>query len=190
MRALWLFILSLMLATPALAQDVEVSLSTAPDGTRTLVHEVVIPADIDSVWTAVATLEGWRTWATPVARDVPGGDRFETSYNPAAVSGGSDTIEHEWLSRHAPRHVSYRTTRTPQGFPHAEAYLQTRSDITLTAEGPNATRVRLAGENYPAGAEGDALISFFREGNRMALQMLHQRFTTGPLDWAAMLAGS
>lgn len=33
------------------------------------------------------------------------------------------------------------------------------------------------------GAAGDALLSFFREGNRTSLQQLHRRFVTGPVDW-------
>lgn len=185
MRGLLVFLVGLMLATPVLGQSVEISTTDNPDGTRTMVHEIVIPADAGSVWEAVATPEGWMTWATPLARVVPDTDRFETSYNPAASPGGPDTIEQEWISRDAPSRASFHTTRTPTGFPHAEAYMRTVSTFTLTTEGDGATRVRLIGEGYPPGAAGDALIGFFRDGNRISLEKLRERFVSGPIDWAA-----
>lgn len=176
----------LLAGPPAQAQQVEVTLTTQADGTRALVHEVTIPAPISEVWNAVATVEGWRTWAVPLARAVPGSpDRFETGYDPEAAS----TIEQQWIERTAPRRAAFRTTRAPEGFPNADAYQRVISHFVLTPLGAGATRVRLEGSGYPAGPSGDVLIAFFREGNLSSLRQLRMRFVTGPVDWAAWRAG-
>lgn len=189
MRGLSAALLLLVAAAPAAAQQIDVSVVVEADGSRMLSHEIVIPAPPAAVWDAVATPEGWRTWAVPLARAVPGApDRFETGYDPAAAPGSASTIEQMWVERTAPTHASFRTTRTPQGFPHAEAYLRVTSSFTLVPVGATATRVRLTGSGYAAGPAGDALIAFFREGNRTSLQQLHTRFTTGPIDWAGRRA--
>lgn len=169
------------------AQDVSVAVTENAGPTRTLTHETVVPAAIGEVWIAVSTAEGWRTWAVPLAREVHGADRFETSYNPVALPGGPDTIEQEWLSREAPMRASFRTTRTPAGFPHAEAYRRVTSTFVLTPLGADATRVRLVSEGYAADEGGDALIGFFQEGNRTTLEQLKSRFVSGPIDWPSRL---
>jgi uncharacterized protein YndB with AHSA1/START domain len=174
-----LALLLVLLPLPVAAQEVTVS-----EQPHTLIHEIVIPASPAEVWDAVGTMEGWRTWATPLVREAEGSDRFETSYNPEAVSAGPDTIEQEWISRDAPRTVSFRTTRTPDGFPHAEAYLNVVSTFELTPRG-DATLVRLTTAGYPDDAAGAALMGFFREGNKLSLIQLHNRFVDGPVDWQA-----
>ena len=179
--------LLLLAASPAAAQQIDVELASETDGTRTLVHEVTVPAPLEEVWTAVATVEGWRTWAVPLAREVPGSpDRFETGYDAAAEPGAASTIEQQWIERIEPYRVVFRTTRTPEGFPHADAYVRVTSSFLLTPVGAAETRVRLTGSGYPAGPAGDALIAFFREGNRVSLRQLHRRFAAGPIDWTAL----
>lgn len=178
-----LALLLLLLPLPVAAQEVTVS-----DAPHTLIHEIVIPAAPSEVWEAVGTMEGWLTWATPLVRGTEGSDRFETSYNPDAAPAGPDTIEQEWITRDPPRTVAFRTTRTPEGFPHAEAYLNVVSTFTLTPSGEDATHVRLVTSGYPDDAAGEALMAFFREGNRMSLQQLHRRFVEGPVDWPARLS--
>jgi uncharacterized protein YndB with AHSA1/START domain len=178
--------LLLATAVPAAAQDVTVRVDTLTDGTRTMTHEAVIPAGPTKVWAAVATAKGWRTWAVPLVREGAGG-RFETSYDPSSPAGAPNTIEQQWIVRKAPRSASFRTTRTPKGFPHAAAYLQVVSTFTLMPEGPATTRVTLATAGYPPGAAGDALIAFFRSGNSIGLDQLKARFIGGPIDWKAAL---
>lgn len=182
MRGLIALLLTLP-GIPAAAQEIGIGVESTADGTRTLTHEVVVPAPPEQVWRAVATIEGWREWAVPLARVVPGSDRFETGYDPDAAPGAANTIEQQWITREQPRLVSFRTTRTPVGFPHAAVYLRVVNTFILEAEGSDATRVRLVGSGYAAGAEGDALIAFFREGNRSTLQQLHRRFVSGPIAW-------
>lgn len=181
--------LLLLAAVPAAAQEVDVTLTTEADGTRTLSHEITIPAPVTEVWRAITTVEGWRAWAVPLARQVPGSpDRFETGYDPGAAPGTATTIEQQWVTRESPHRAVFRTTRTPAGFPHAEAYRRVTSSFYLAPVGAAATRVRLTGTGYPTGPAGDTLTAFFREGNRASLQQLHRRFATGPIDWPTRLA--
>lgn len=177
--------LMLLVAMPAAirAQEVKVLLETESDGSRTLSHEILIPAKRAKIWDAVATVAGWRSWAVPLARPVAGTNRFETSYDPSAAPGSANTIEQEWIERSSPKRVSFRTTRTPAGFPHAAAYMKVISRFTLIRDSGNLTRVRLSGVGYPAGGEGDALIRFFTAGNSAALRQLYKRFTSGPMEW-------
>jgi uncharacterized protein YndB with AHSA1/START domain len=171
-----------LVASSAHAQQIDMTVTAQADGSRTLAHEVTVPAAIDDVWAAVATVDGWRTWAVPVARPVPGApDRFETAYGPDPASA----IEQQWIERTAPRRAVFRTTRTPRGFPHADVYGGVINRFTLTPVGAGETRVRLEASGYPAGAAGDTLLGFFREGNRTSLQQLHKRFVTGPIQWPA-----
>lgn len=167
----------------AAAPPIDVSTPTATDGLRMLVHEVIVPAPIAEVWDAVSTAEGWQSWAVPLARELPG-DRFETGYTP----GPDASIEQQWIERKAPTLAAFRTTRTPKGFPHADAYLRVTSRFLLTPVDARTTRVRLEGRGYPQGPAGDALIGFFVAGNRSSLEQLHARFVTGPIDWAARRA--
>lgn len=187
MRFLIALCVTVLCATSSEAQDVDVSLRTEADGSRTLVHTVTVPASPEQVWVAIATAEGWRTWAVPLARVTADPNRFETSYNPSAAIGAPDTIEHQWLERDAPRQASFRTTRTPAGFPHSEAYKAVTSTFTLTPLGDETTEVQLTGRGYPVSPEGEALVGFFREGNRTTLEQLRDRFAAGPVDWAARL---
>lgn len=180
--------LLLFAGAPAAAQEVDVTLTTEADSTRTLTHEITIPAPMTEVWRAIATVEGWRTWAVPLARPVTGSpDRIETGYDPGAAPGAPTTIEQQWVRREAPRRVVFRTTRTPAGFPYAEAYRRVTSSFNLAPVGVAHTRVRLTGTGYPPGPPGDTLIAFFRDGNRTSLQQLHMRFVSGPIDWPARL---
>ena len=173
----------------ATAQDVAITDRSEADGTLTLSHEVVVPASRDAVWAAIATPEGWRTWATPVSwvpADDP--DAIEGSYNPQARPGGTDLIRQRILARLPGRLFVFRTVRAPQGFPHFDVYQRVTSFIALESVDAGHTRVRLTGTGYADNEAGRLLFGFFRDGNRISLERLRQRFVSGPLDWAAIRA--
>jgi len=166
---------------------VAMSEATAPDGTRSLSHELTVPAPVDQVYAAFATAEGWRTWAVPHAWAVPGEDGLmETSYAPNARLGDPANIRQRFLAKVPNRLLVFRTVQFPPGFADAAAYARTTGVAEFEAVG-GGTRVRLTGSGYPAGAEGDRLMAFFREGNRTSLEQLRARFVTGPVDWAARM---
>jgi uncharacterized protein YndB with AHSA1/START domain len=167
------------------APEIAVSETRALDGTRLLVHETVIDAPVAEVWTAISTAEGWRSWAVPVAwtpESEP--DIIETSYSPSAAPGGAETIRQRILATVPGRMIAFRTVKAPAGFPDFEAFRRTTGMFELEAEGEGRTRLRLTGAGYPDDEVGRRLIGFFREGNRISLERLRQRFATGPVDWS------
>jgi uncharacterized protein YndB with AHSA1/START domain len=175
--------------TAAPAQEVSITDRHEADGTLTLSHEIIVPAARDAVYAAVATPEGWRTWATPVSwvpADDP--DGIEGSYNPQARPGGTDLIRQHFVARLPGRLLVFRTVRAPQGFPHFDVYSQVTIFIELESVDTGHTRVRLTGAGYADNEAGRLLFAFFRDGNRISLERLRQRFVSGPLDWAAIAA--
>jgi uncharacterized protein YndB with AHSA1/START domain len=174
-----LLLLALLAAIPAHAQDRTV---TEADGSRTLVTDVWVPASEDAVWDAVTTAEGWKSWAVPNAWKTA--DLLETSYAPGAKQGDPANIQHRLTTLLPGILLGFQTVRTPPGFPHAQAFMGVSQFFEFFPEGAG-TRVRLTGYHYPAGAEGDALLGFFSQGNRVTLDRLAARFGLAPLDFLA-----
>ena len=82
------------------------------------------------------------------------------------------------------------TSQAPEGFPNFESFRRTTGLFELEADGDARTRVRLTGAGYPDDEAGRQLLGFFREGNRVSLERLRQRFVTGPIDWSRMSPGA
>lgn len=189
MRAL--LIAAALIVTPAAGQTGDPQTRTEADGSRTLVVETLVPAAPAAVWQAISTAEGWKRWAAPSAWLVAP-DLLETSYNPAARAGDPANIRQRLVATLPGRLLVFRTVQTPPGFPHAAAFMGVTQFLELIPEG-SVTRVRLTGANYPAGAEGDALLGFFTTGNRTTLDRLAAALALAPLDfltghcWAAEL---
>lgn len=181
--------LLLLLPAAAPAQGVAVSERHEADGTLTLAHEVVVDAPQAEVWAAIATPEGWRTWAVPVSWIAPDDpDSIESSYSPAARPGDPSIIRQHFLARLPGRLLVFRTTRAPAGFPHFETYARVTHFLALDPVGADRTRVRLTGAGYADNEAGRQLLGFFRAGNRVSLERLRDRFVSGPIDWATVLA--
>jgi hypothetical protein len=188
MRRLFAFVLALLVPLAAQAQVTE-AIKVEPDGSRTLAHELVVPDSAAKVWEAVATIDGWKSWAVPSAwADPADPDSFETAYSLTAKPGDASNIVNRFIARLPGRIAVYRTVRTPAGFPHADAYRGVISFFEIEAIDDKQARVRLSGTNYPAGTAGDALLGFFRQGNRMSLEALRDRFVHGPVNWRKKLA--
>jgi uncharacterized protein YndB with AHSA1/START domain len=165
------------------ADVVEVSKSQALDGTHTLVHQTEVEAPVAKVWEAIATAQGWRTWATPVAWS-PEPGLIETSYTPTASPGDSSTIRQLILASVPGRMMAFRTIKAPEGFPHFDVYTRTTALFELEPVNDRRTRVRLTTTGYPDTEAGRQLLGFFEKGNRVSLDQLRVRFASGPLDWS------
>jgi uncharacterized protein YndB with AHSA1/START domain len=181
--------LALLIAAsmPAFAAPVSFEIRTEADGTATLSHEVVIPAAPQEVWAAISSIDGWKTWAVPagwVAAEQP--RVLETSYNPAARPGDAANIKNEFVSIVPGRQLVFRTVKAPEGFPHFDALSQVKQTFELTPEA-DGTRVRLTGTGYAKSEAGNAVLAFFKGGNKASLEMLRERFENGPIDWAEKL---
>jgi len=172
-----LIALALALAAPAAhAQTV----TTEADGSRTLTVETLVPAPPEAVWQAVSTAEGWKSWAVPAAW--LSGDILETAYDPAAQPGAANNIQQRFIERVPGQSLVFRTVKTPAGFPHAQAFMGVTHVLQLLPEA-GGTRVRLTDRGYPAGAEGEELLGFFKTGNQATVDHLAARFGLVPLDF-------
>ena len=112
-------------------------------------------------------------------------ESIEGSYNTAARAGDPSIIRQHFLARLPGRLLVFRTTRAPQGFPHFETYARVTNFFEIEAVDARRTRVRLTGAGYADNEAGRLLAGFFRDGNRVSLERLRDRFVSGPRDWAA-----
>lgn len=165
------------------AGDIAISEFRGPDGSHNLVHDLVVEAPSADIWKAVATAEGWKSWAVPVAWDSEP-DIIETSYSKGARPGDPSTIRQRILARIPGRMIAFRTVKAPAGFPDFDSFSRTTGVIDLEPLGPGRTRVRITGAGYPDTEAGRKLLGFFREGNRISLERLRERFVSGPIDWS------
>ncbi len=161
--------------------DVSAASSVNPDGSHTLVHETVVAAPTNEVWNAISTAEGWTGWAVPVAWWQ--GDLLETSYTAGAAPGDPSTIQQRIAAVVPGRLLVFRTVKAPQGFPNFETFRQVTHMLELEPSGEGRTRVRLTSAGYADTDAGRQLLGFFREGNRITLERLRDRFVSGPVDW-------
>ncbi|MNC87756.1 Polyketide cyclase / dehydrase and lipid transport [compost metagenome] len=128
------------------------------------------------MWAAIATPEGWTTWAVPAAWWVEGEpDVLETSYDPADTPGSASTIRQRFLARIPGRLLAFRTIKAPAGFPHWDSYRLVTSVFELEPAG-GRTRVRLTSTGYPDSEAGRELVAFFTRGNSETLEQLGARF--------------
>jgi uncharacterized protein YndB with AHSA1/START domain len=163
----------LALAAPSFAA----TKARAPDGTQLLSHEIVVDASPSEVWAAVSTVEGWKSWAVPVAWPAAP-DMIETSYSPAAKPGDPSTIRQQILLRLPERLLVFRTVKAPAGFPDFDTYAKVVSAFELEPAGEGRTRVRLTGTGYADSEAGRRLLAFFERGNQVSLEALKKRFAT------------
>jgi len=168
-------------------EPIDVSSRKSADGTYQLSHETVVDGSASDTWTAVATADGWKSWAVPVAW--MDGEMLETSYNAKASRGDDSTIRQQILASAPDRVLAFRTVKAPKGFPNFDTFRRVTQVIELEAVGANRTRVRLTGAGYADDEAGRQLIGFFTEGNRISLERLQRRFASGPIDWAKERSG-
>ena len=182
--------MALALGAPAI-QPVTARIAIEGSETQATIHEVVVPANSDQVWQAIATPEGWRTWAAPLVWADPGDPTiFESNYNPAAKPGDGGAIAQRIILVVPQRIYAFRTIKATSDFPNFEALKQVTWVFELVPEGTERTRVRLTGSGYPRTRGGDQLLAFFDRGNSVSLELLRQRFAQGPIDWATKRKGA
>lgn len=173
----------------ALACITAISALTAPlHADRTLVHEAVIDAPVDTVWSMFTTTEGASAWmAAKVEIDLRVGGSMRSSYNPQSTLDDEFTIVNRILAYEPMRMIATQNERAPAGFEWIEQFQQTWSVTYFEPLGPNRTKLRIVGLGFGDGPQWDQLYTFFEAGNQQVLDQLKRRFEPAPDDADAIL---
>jgi hypothetical protein len=81
--------------------------------------------------------------------------------------------------------LSIAATNAPPDFPDRELLADLATVIELEALSADRTRVTISMMGYGTDPKYDRLFGFFTNGNGLTLRQLSERFTSGPVDWAA-----
>lgn len=171
-------------ATPVASGPTGVTSCAEQVRARTLCQFVVVDATPADVWPLIATSEGWRSWATPVAHvDLRVGGEIETSYDPNAQIGAPGNIHNRIEAFSPERLLVIRIAQAPPRFPHAEEARTVTTEIALEPQG-SRTLVRVTMGRFAEGEAYDELYRFFDAGNAYTLNKLVERIENGPTNWA------
>jgi uncharacterized protein YndB with AHSA1/START domain len=174
-------------AAPAAASDPVRDLSYRDaTGHRVMKLSAVVRASLDDAWAAFTTDAGYQRWAAPVAHITLGNDgMMETSYDPAARIGVSDTIRNRIVAYEPERLLVIQNVHVPKGAPFDPVLTASiRTIITFAAVDKLHTRVTVSQVGYGDGAGYETMYGHFRAGNAFELRQLAQSFVTGPVDWS------
>ena len=157
---------------------------TEAGGNHVLQLALVIPAERKAVWDRFSTTEGYKAWATPMAKiDFGVGGLIEASYDSHAKLGDPDNIRNRIIAYSPQRMVVLKNENAPASLPGREKFGEIVTIIELADAGPGQTRVTLTGVGYRPGEPYDTLLKHFTWGNAYSLMMLKSSFVKGPIDW-------
>ncbi len=157
---------------------------TEAGGNHVLQLALLIPASRKAVWDRFATAEGYRAWATPMAKiDFGINGLIEASYDSRAKPGDPDNIRNRIIAYSPERMVVLKNENAPASLPGREKFNEIVTIIELADAGPGQTRVTLTGVGYRPGEPYDTLLRHFGWGNAYSLMKLKESFVKGPIDW-------
>lgn len=161
---------------PAPATGIADTSFVAPDGTRSIQLSGWLAAPPAEVYRTIATAEGWKTWAAPVAfGELALNGVLETSYNTDAKPGDPGNIKQQALELVPDRRVVFRTVQVPAGFPHGELYMKTIATLDLAPEA-SGTRLTFTHSGFGTGKDWDELHGFFVDGDKQTIEELQKLF--------------
>jgi len=162
---------------------------TEANGNHVLQLALVIPAPRKAVWDRFATAEGYKAWATPMAKiDFGVGGLIEASYDAKARVGDADNIRNRIIAYSPERMVVLKNENAPAALPGREKFGEIVTIIELADAAEGQTRVTITGVGYKPGEPYDTLLRHFGWGNAYSLMMLKTSFVKGPIDWKALEA--
>jgi len=141
--------------------------------------EVVIPADVATVWETLTTAEGVRSFLSP-------------SPQIELVPGGAYALFDGSLSKvlgFVPQRQLVVTGSAPLEFPNVRM-AGTWAVLDLAADGDNSTQLTMTCLGWQNGEEWDRAFDYFLKNNPVFLNLLRKRFTEGPLEWSAPTPGA
>ncbi len=158
------------------------------DGSQVLRLSLVVPAPRKAVWDRFATAEGYKAWATPMAKiDFGLGGMIEASYDSRARLGDADNIRNRIIAYTPQRMIALKNENAPKALPSREEFKQVVTTMEFE-DAPGGTRVTITGVGYKPGAAYDTLFQHFAWGNAYSLMKLKESFVKGPIDWRAVEA--
>jgi hypothetical protein len=168
------------------ADTVNTWVEGVPGGSRVVITEVVVPANLPTTWKAIASSEGWRAWAAPFVEFEPlqPGAVIESSYAPNASRGDKANIRNRVLAYLPERMLAFQAFGAPPGFPYADLLGSVFNVIELQAIDSRHTRVRLTGIGYRDEEKFRGIERFFVEGNQMSLKQLAKHLNGEVIDWS------
>lgn len=141
-----------------------------------LVQEVVVEAAVGDVWKAYVTAEGWKAWASPVAKvDLRAGGLIQTHYDPKAKIGDAGTNTLHIVNYVPERILTLRaelSERWPDVMKEDEGNLM--NVIVFEPIGESRTRLLSYGVGYRDVPAYDKLMEFFIPANEGLFQKLKE----------------
>ena len=157
---------------------------TEANGSKVLKLSLVIPAERKAVWARFTTTEGYKAWATPMAKvDFGLNGLIEASYDAKAKLGDADNIRNRIVAYIPERMLAQKNENAPASLPGREKFGEIVTIIELADAGPGQTRVSITGVGYKPGEPYDTLFSHFAWGNAYSLMVLKTSFVKRPIDW-------
>lgn len=162
---------------------------TEASGNHVLQLALVVPAPRKDVWARFATAEGYKAWATPMAKiDFGINGLIEASYDSKAKLGDPDNIRNRIIAYAPERMMVLKNENAPASLPGRDKFNEIVTIIELADAGPGQTRVSITGVGYRPGEPYDTLLKHFAWGNAYSLMKLKESFVKGPIDWKAVEA--
>ncbi|HEU5453458.1 MAG TPA: SRPBCC domain-containing protein [Terriglobales bacterium] len=159
----------------------------AGNGERVLRQEIVVPATLEEVWSAVSTSDGLRDWVAPTAEvELKTGGHWYTNYSPGSKIGDPGTIYNSVLSYVPMKMIAMKIGIAPPIFPKGPSDAGTLfAVLTLEDLGNRQVRVSEHMVGFGPGEDWDKVYRFFETGNAYTLGQLLKRFEVGPRRWVA-----
>ena len=150
---------------------------SAPVSTAPVVAEGVVEAPSATVWDAFTTKEGIESWMVAAGDvDLKIGGLMRTSYRKGADLNGDTAIHQAFLSIDPERMLSWRTVKTPGGFPFAGPMSASWTIVYFDPVDAQRTRVTVKMLGYTTDAESQKMRAFFEVGNKATVDALVKRF--------------
>jgi uncharacterized protein YndB with AHSA1/START domain len=161
---------------PVIALLLAQTTANAPDA---IVSEAVVSAPVERVWDAFTTKDGIESWmAASGDIELRVGGRLRTSHRKSADLDGDTAIHHTILRVEPQRVLSYRTVKSPEGFPFAATIGRTSTEIAFEPVDAARTKVTVRMLGYTPEPEMQKMRAFFEWGNKATLDALVKRFAT------------
>ncbi|MEW6412742.1 MAG: SRPBCC domain-containing protein [Candidatus Zixiibacteriota bacterium] len=154
----------------------------ANPSSRRLVKEVLVDAGIAEVYRAWTSTEGVETFFAPDAHvELKPNGPYEIYFSPDSPDGQRGSEGCRVLGYLPSTMLSFEWNAPPQ-FPELRK-IHTQVVVMLDELETGETRVTLTHHGWGEGGQWNEVYDYFDKAWEYVLNNLHQRFTTGPIEW-------